>query len=208
MPARSLVAIGASAGGVESLQRFVSVLPAGLDAAVAVVLHVQPRAKSVLAHILQRAGVLSATEPEDGEPIEASRIYTARPGYQLLVERGRFRLVHGGPADALCPAVDPLFRSVAELYGPRAIGVVLSGSLADGTAGLAAIKRQGGWAMVEDPERASHPGMPTSAVAHVAVDVVGSCEELAQRTVDLLDAWSAGDSPPVLDLPLAGDPFP
>ena len=200
MPARSLIAIGASAGGVESLQRFVSVLPSGLDAAVAVVLHVQPRAKSVLAHILERAGVLIATEAEDGEPIEPSRIYTARPGYQLLVEGGRFRVVQGGAVDAMRPAVDPLFRSVAEFYGPRAIGVVLSGSLADGTAGLVAIKRHGGRAMVEDPERASHPGMPASAVANVDVDVVGSCEELAQQAVDLVDAWHAEDSPPALDL--------
>jgi two-component system chemotaxis response regulator CheB len=194
MPTRSLIAIGASAGGVESLQRFVSVLPAGLDAAVAVVLHLAPKGPSVLANILSRAGVLAAAEAQDGEPVEPGRIYTARPDRHLLVEHGRFRLVVGGALHGVRPAVDPLFRSVADVYGPRAIGVILSGTLADGTEGLGAIKAHGGWAMVEDPQQASHPGMPVSALEHVDVDLVGSCEELAQRAVILVETWQADDS--------------
>jgi two-component system chemotaxis response regulator CheB len=159
-----------------------------LEAAVAVVLYVSARGTSLLADILRRARALPAGEAGDGESIEPGRIYTARPDRHLLVERSRFRLAMGPPEHSARPAVDPLFRSAAEAFGPRTIGVVLSGSLADGTAGLAAIKDHGGWAMAEDPRLASLPGMPASAVEHVAVDVVGSCEELADRAALLVAA--------------------
>jgi two-component system chemotaxis response regulator CheB len=194
MPARSLIAIGASAGGVESLRRFVSVLPVGLDAAVAVVLHLAPKGPSVLASILTRAGVLAAAEARDGEDVEPGRIYTAGPDRHLFVEHGQFRVVAGPRVHGLRPAVDPLFHSVANEFGPRAIGVILSGTLADGTEGLAAVKAHGGWAMVEDPQQASHRGMPSSAVEHVDVDLVGSCEDLGQTAVSLVETWQADDS--------------
>jgi len=185
----SLVAIGASAGGVESLQQFVQELPGDLPAALAVVLHVPATSRSLLAGILSRAGPLAATEASDGEAIVAGRIYVARPGRHLLVDDGRFWLGDGPPEHAARPAIDPLFRSAAAAFGPRVIGVVLSGSLTDGTAGLVEVKRQGGRALVEDPETASHPSMPRSAVRHVDVDFVAGCAQLAQEAVRWVRAW-------------------
>jgi two-component system chemotaxis response regulator CheB len=191
LPATSLIAIGASAGGVESLQAFMRYLPADLDAAVVVVLHLPPGARSLLAGILGRAGGLPASDVHDGEEIEPGRIYVAPPDRHVLVEDQSFRLASGPTENAARPAIDPLFRSVAAAYGDRAIGVVLSGSLDDGTAGLADIKRHGGVAMVEDPATASHPSMPRSAIDHVDVDVVGDCQTLALRAAAVVTDWQS-----------------
>ena len=183
MPASArhdIVVVGASAGGVEALADFVAGLPAGLPAAVLVVLHMPAYGHSVLADILSRRGPLPAAQPEDGEIIRAGRIYVARPDHHLLVRGGRISLTHGPAENNHRPAIDALFRSAARAYGARVVGIVLTGTLDDGTAGLQAIKMHGGRALVQDPHEALFPGMPRSAIENVAVDAVLPVAGLAE----------------------------
>lgn len=126
----------------------------------------------MLPEILTRVGRLPAIQPEDGESLAYGKVYVARPDHHLIVEPGRVRVVHGPTENGCRPAVDPLFRSAARVYGPRVVGVVLTGALDDGTAGLAAIKEAGGIAIVQEPDEAFAPSMPRSAQALVAVDHV------------------------------------
>lgn len=169
---RDVIVIGASAGGVEATSEIVRALPADFAGAVFIVVHIAPTATSLLPAILTRRGALPARHPRDGDPIEPGAIYVAPPNRHLMIERGRIRVVHGPMENGTRPAVDPLFRSAATAYGARVVGVVLSGNLDDGTAGLLAIKRCGGIAIVQDPDDALFPGMPQSAVEHVPVDQI------------------------------------
>ena len=181
-----IIVIGASAGGVEALSRVVSDLPRDLRAVVLVVLHVS-RGKSLLPEILTRVGRLRAAHPEDGEPLEYSRIYVAPPDHHLVVEPGRARIVHTASENGVRPAVDPLFRSAARAYGSRVIGVLLTGSLDDGTAGIAAVKAAGGITIVQDPDDAVSPGMPRSAIASGAVDHVLPLRDIPVLLAALVD---------------------
>lgn len=167
---RDVVTIGASSGGVEALVRLAGGLPLDLPAAVLVVLHFPEGAPSALPDILSRSGPLPAAHPEDGDRIENGRVYVAPPGLHMLVEEGRVRLARGPKENYHRPAVDTLFRSAAVAYGPRVMGVVLSGSRDDGTAGLLAIKRRGGVAVVQEPDDALFRPMPESALKYVEVD--------------------------------------
>jgi two-component system chemotaxis response regulator CheB len=172
-----IIVIGASAGGVEAISLLIAEFPRDLRAAVLVVLHLA-RGRSMLPEILSRAGRLPASHPEDGDSLEYGRVYVARPDHHLTLEPGRVRVVHGPTENGCRPAVDPLFRSAARIYGPRVIGVVLTGALDDGTAGLAAVKEAGGVAIVQDPDEAFAPSMPRSARAFVPVDHVLPLREM------------------------------
>lgn len=177
--------VGASAGGVEALAELFAGLPADVPASFFVVLHVPERGTSVLPEILGRRGPLPARHPADGAVIEPGRVYVAPPGQHLLVKRGRVRLVRGPRENGARPAVDPLFRSAAAAYGPRVVGVVLSGTLDDGTSGLQAVKERGGTAVVQDPDEALYAGMPRSAMENVAVDHVLPLARIAPLLVRL-----------------------
>src|SRR5207244_2427388 len=168
MPGRDIIVVGASAGGVEALATLVRGLPADLPAAVFVVLHVPPHGTSVLPQILTRAGRLPAKHAVDGEAIQAGRIYVAPPDHHLLVKPGYVRVAHGPRENGHRPAVDALFRTAARTYGHRVAGVVLTGVLDDGTAGLIAVKLRGGAALVQHPDDALYDGMPRSALDNVA----------------------------------------
>ncbi|HKE44233.1 MAG TPA: chemotaxis protein CheB [Steroidobacteraceae bacterium] len=187
MPKRDIIVVGASTGGIASLQELVSALPADLPAAMLIVLHLGANAPGMLPEILGRAGPLPAQVPEDKAAIEAGRIYVAPPDRHLLVERGRVRVVRGPKENRHRPAIDPLFRSAAWAYGPRVIGVVLSGELDDGTAGLWAIKTCGGIAVVQDPHGAISQGMPRNALAHTEIDHCVPLVEIAPLLVRLAD---------------------
>jgi two-component system chemotaxis response regulator CheB len=180
------VVVGASAGGVEALVRFVASLPPGFPAAVLVVLHVSATGTSVLASILARAGRLPVATAQDGEPLAPGRLYVAPPDRHLLADGGRVQVIQTPRENGHRPAVDPTMRSAAQAAGGRTAGVILSGSRDDGTAGLLAIKRAGGVAVVQDPEEALYEGMPRSAIEHVDVDAV--------LRVDDIGAWLQGSA--------------
>ncbi len=180
----SIIVIGASAGGVETLTQLVKLLPRELNAAVLVVLHFPSYGTSVLPSILSRSGALPAKHPEDGEALRSRQIYIAPPDYHLVIELGQVRLSHGSKENGHRPAIDPLFRSAALVYRKRVIGVILTGLLDDGTAGLAMIKQKGGVAIAQDPEEALFDGMPSSAIAKVAVDYVLPVAEIASVLVE------------------------
>ena len=184
-----IIVIGASAGGVEALSTLVSELPRDLRASVLVVLHLS-RGRSLLPEILTRAGRLPAQHPHDREPLQYGRIYVAPPDQHMTLEGDAIRVLHGPSENGVRPAVDPLFRSAARIFGPRVVGVVLTGSLDDGTAGLAAVKEAGGVAVVQDPDEAFAPSMPRSAMAAVRPDHVLPVREIALlvRNVVLEDA--------------------
>jgi two-component system chemotaxis response regulator CheB len=164
MPGRDIIVLGASAGGVEALITVVRALPRDLPASLFVVLHIPPDGASALPDILTRSGNLPAAHPQDGEPIVCGHIYVAPPDYHLLVEPGHVRVMRGPRENRHRPGVDPLFRTAARAYGPRVIGVVLSGMLDDGSAGMIAIRSRGGIGIVQDPHDALFSGMPESAI--------------------------------------------
>ena len=180
---RDIIVIGASAGGVEATSEIARALPANFPGAVFIVVHIAPTATSLLPTILTRRGALVARHPNDGDPIEPGTIYVAPPDRHLMIERGRIRIVRGPMENGTRPAVDPLFRSAATAYGARVVGVVLSGNLDDGTSGLMAIKRCGGLAIVQDPDDALFPGMPQSAIDHVAVDRIVPLEAIPEAII-------------------------
>src|SRR5947207_1989988 len=170
MARKDIVVVGASAGGMGALEKLAAGLPAGLPAAVFVVWHLSPGVRSVLPALMSKAGPLPAEHPKDGDPILPGRIYVGPNDHHMLLERGYIRVTKGPKENRFRPAVDPLFRSAAYIYGTRTIGVVLSGALDDGTAGLWAIKLRGGTAVVQDPADALHRSMPINALDNVEVD--------------------------------------
>jgi two-component system chemotaxis response regulator CheB len=174
MKPQTVIVIGASAGGVEALGVLVGGLPADLPAAILVVLHIGAH-KSDLPGLLNRVGRLRAAHPADEDEVSAGQIYVAPPDHHMTLEDGRVRLTKGPRENFSRPAIDPLFRSAAADYGADVIGVILTGGLNDGTAGLYEVKLHGGVAIVQDPGDAQSPSMPRSALAHVAVD---HCEPL------------------------------
>lgn len=203
---RDIVVVGASAGGLQALQQLAGWLPADFPAAVLVVLHLNPEVPSFLPDILTRAGALPAVAAANGEAITPGTIYVAPPDMHLLVERGRTRVVRGPRENRHRPAVDPLFRSAAWAYGPRVIGVVLSGSLDDGTAGLWAIKQCGGVAIVQDPEEARYPDMPRNALSGVAVDHSLTVSAIASLLIELTALeFEAGEVTPPATMKLEVD---
>jgi two-component system chemotaxis response regulator CheB len=184
---REVVVIGASAGGVDALIKTVAGLPPELPAAVLVVVHIAATRESVLPSILDRSGKVPVTAARDGERIERGHVYIAPPDVHMLLSEQHIRLSRGPRENGSRPAIDPLFRSAARSYGSRAIGVILSGTLDDGTAGLRFLKRRGGAAVVQDPSDALYPGMPESAIAGVAVDRVVPVVQMADTICALLD---------------------
>jgi two-component system chemotaxis response regulator CheB len=185
MPGHDILVVGASAGGVEALAELVMGFPADLPASIFITIHLPAHITSVLPRILSRSGPLPAKHPEDGERFEPGTIYIAPPDNHLLIKRGRLRVVNGPRENGSRPAIDPLFRTAARAYGTRVVGTVLTGALDDGTAGLVAVKSQGGIAIVQDPNDALYPGMPQSAIEHNEVDYVLPLSEIASTLVRL-----------------------
>lgn len=185
MPLHDIIAIGGSAGSMEALRELIRGLPGDLLAAIFVVVHTVPNKPSLLPTLLNQCGDFLALHPADGTPIRNGCIYIAPPDHHLLIEGPLVRIVHGPRENRCRPAIDPLFRSAASCYGTRVVGVVLSGSLDDGTAGLLAIRRYGGITMVQDPKEASFDGMPQSALDAMSVDYCLPVSDIARRLVQL-----------------------
>lgn len=187
-PQNDIIVIGASAGGLNALEYIARTLPRDLPACVLVVLHISPESEGSLAQILGRRAALAVKRAQTGDPIDHGRMYVAPPDHHLLVRGGSIELSRGPRENRSRPALDPLFRSAALNYGSRVTGVVLTGLLDDGTAGLMAVKRAGGVAIVQDPSDADFSGMPLSALARVSVD---HCVPLHAIPL-LLDALARG----------------
>ena len=178
-PYRDIVVIGTSQGGVAALLALVKALPADFPAPVFVVMHVPPDSPSLLPQLLSAGSALAARHPQNEEVVEAGVIYVARPDHHLLLEGNRVLVTRGPKENRFRPSIDALFRSAAYTYGPRVIGVVLTGYLDDGTAGLWSVQRLGGVAVVQDPRDAEQPSMPTNVLEFVAADYVLPLAELA-----------------------------
>ena len=181
-----LVVIGGSAGAVEALKRFLAGLAPDIPAAFCVVVHQSPFSQSALSAVLSRAGRLPCVTATDGTQLREGQIVVAPPNHHLVVEGDRVRLDRGPRENGVRPAIDVLFRSAAASRGSDVIGVVLSGARDDGAAGLAAIKAQGGCAVVQDPADAVFPSMPISAREQVAVDAIAPAAELPHVIDQLL----------------------
>ncbi len=170
MSGRDIVVVGTSAGGVEALRMLVGGLPADFPGSVFIVMHTAPDSPGILAQILDRAGPLPASNAENSAHIRPGHVYVAPPDRYLLLEPGLVRVTRGPRENRFRPAVDPLFRSAAQVYGPRVVGIILTGGLDDGTSGLWTVKRLGGLAVVQNPDEALIPSMPLSALGQVEVD--------------------------------------
>ena len=206
-----IVVIGASSGGIEAVSALVSSLPAELPAALFVCIHIQAGAESVLPRILSRVGPLPAVHAETGMPIERGRIYVAPPDHHLVVEPGVISLSRGPRENRARPSIDVMFRSAAIAYGPRTIGVVMSGYLDDGAAGLLTIKRCSGLAVVQDPGDARQASMPRAALDVVTADAIisgisgGATIAALVNTPPAVAARSTAQAQPRLEVGAAQD---
>lgn len=184
---KAAVAVAASAGGVEALTAFVRRLPPDFPGVVLVVLHLPDTGPSVLPSILARVCALTVVRPEEREALRAGLVVVAPPGQHLRVRAGFAALDRGPRENGHRPSADALMRSVAETFGRRAAGVVLSGTMDDGAAGLQAICVAGGLALVQDPNEAGFPGMPRAAIAQVHQSTVRRVDDMVPELVVWID---------------------
>lgn len=180
-----IIVIGASAGGFEAMKTIVKNLPADFQTPVFIVWHMSPDIRGILPQVLNKENKIHAAHAYNNERIKPNRIYIAPPDHHLLVEKDKVLVTHGPKENRFRPAVDPLFRSAAYAYGNGVIGVILSGALDDGTAGLWAIKHYGGTAIVQDPLDAEVSSMPENAMRQVHVDYCVGASEIANLLVRL-----------------------
>jgi two-component system, chemotaxis family, protein-glutamate methylesterase/glutaminase len=204
--------IGASAGGLKALEQIARELPKDMPACLFVVMHIASDNSGALAQIIARRAALKVKRAEHGDPIEHGRLYVAPPDRHLLVGEGSVELSSGPRENRSRPALDPLFRSAALHYGARVAGVVLTGLLDDGTAGLLAIQRGGGVTIVQDPADAEFSGMPLSALARVKVDHCVPLRDIPPLLEALADgrkgAVRAAETVPEKMLAVLGGPDP
>jgi two-component system chemotaxis response regulator CheB len=195
MPARDLVVIGASAGGLQALYTILGALPASLPAAVVAVIHTRSTA-DVLPQILRRRSSLKVETATDGAALVPGTVYVPPADRHVTVSRKGLRVVRGPRENGFRPAIDPLFRTAARARGPRVIGVILSGALDDGSYGLSAIVRSGGVAIVQDPEEAEVSSMPLAALRETPVQAVLPVAGIAAAIVQFcLDAPASESTP-------------
>ncbi len=191
---RDIVVIGASAGGVEALKTVLSGLPKDFPASVFVTIHTMPTGPGYLAQVLARVSPLPVEQAKNNEEIRAGFVYVAQPNLHLIMKRGRLRNRFLPKENGTRPAIDPMFRSAAQSYSRRVIGVLLTGELDDGTAGLGVIKDEGGIIIVQDPKDAMHPDMPTSAIQSLKPDYVVPLAEIAPLLVKLVKSEISGSA--------------
>jgi two-component system chemotaxis response regulator CheB len=195
--AGAVVALGASAGGVEALSCVLGSLPEDLGACVLVVLHMPATPPSRLARILARKSALPVEEARDRQPLEENRVFVAPPDRHMLVEDGHLKVVRGPHENGHRPAIDPMLRSAATAFHERTIAVILTGSLDDGAAGTIAVTRAGGRVLVQDPAEAAFPSMPLSVIAADSPCAVLPLAEIADAVVEAL----RGPPPPAATPP-------
>ncbi|HEY8613208.1 MAG TPA: chemotaxis protein CheB [Roseomonas sp.] len=202
MAQRDVVVVGGSLGSTAVLRRLLAGLPPELPATLLITTHVPTTSTGYLSEALNAIGPLPVTQAVDGQPIQRGNVYVAPPDRHLLAIDGVLALGTGPRENMARPAIDPLFRSAALAYGPRAIGVVLTGLLNDGASGLHAIKAAGGLAVVQHPLDAEAPDMPQAALEAVEVDHIGRADELAGLIAGLVATEAGPPVPPPPDLEL------
>jgi two-component system, chemotaxis family, protein-glutamate methylesterase/glutaminase len=186
MASTKTIVIGASAGGVETLINLCRSLPADLHAAVLIVLHTPSTGGSLLPQILSRAGNLPAKHAQHEEDIEPGNIYVAPPNHHMLLNKNRLYLSRGPRENGHRPSVDSLFRSAAKSHGAGVIGIILSGTLGDGSMGLLEVNQAGGTTIVQDPQEALFSGMPSTAIKKTKVDFVLPLAAIAAKIIELV----------------------
>jgi two-component system, chemotaxis family, protein-glutamate methylesterase/glutaminase len=194
-----IVVVGASAGGVESLIDLIASLPADFSAAIIVVIHFPSSATSILPAILTRRSKMNAVQARHGKPIEPGRITIAPPDHHLSIASQKIHLSRDARINGHRPAIDPLFQSAADEYGPRTVGVILSGALDDGSAGLLAVKQAGGTALIQDPEDTLFAGMPLNALRAIPDAEVLKIKEIAVRLTQLAERKLVIEGGPVVE---------
>ena len=175
---RDIIVIGASAGGLNLFRQILAGLPDDFNASVFIVWHMSPEWKSVLPDLLGSVTSVPVATAFDKEPIVPGHIYIAPQDCHMILESDVVRVTHGPKENLFRPAIDPLFRSAASIFGPRVIGVILSGGLDDGSAGLYSIKRMGGMAIIQDPATAENSAMPLNASRIVRPDYMVDVQEI------------------------------
>jgi len=179
------VVVGASAGAIEALATILPGLSEEYGAPIIIVVHVPAHKKSLLAELFKAKCALKVVEAEDKEPIIGGTIYFAPPGYHLLVETNKtLSLSHDDPVFYSRPSVDVLFESAADAYGPKLVGIVLTGANQDGAKGLKAVADAGGRAIVQNPAEAYASAMPEAAIAACPTAQVLTLEEIAAYLQD------------------------
>ena len=193
-----IVVIGASSGGIAALRAVLRGLPVDFPATVFAVMHVAPESPNVLSRLLDGTCALPVMTAVDGASFRPGQVWIAAADCHLVLEPHGMAVRRGPRENRHRPSIDVLFRSAAVAYGPRVIGVVLTGMLDDGAAGLWAIKRRGGVAIVQDPADAEFPSMPQSALEAVEADQCVALRDIAQCLVDAVHR----------PLDIDGDPSP
>lgn len=198
MPKRDIIVIGASAGGIETLQAVLAPLPWDFRASVFIVLHTSEGGPGLLPGILNRSSKMPVMYAVHDSPILPGRVYVAPSGQRhMFIDRGKVRLQAGPRENRSRPSIDALFRSAGQAYGSQVIGVVLTGNLDDGAVGLADIKTRGGIAIVQDPEEAIAPSMPASAIEASDVDFVLPATKIGPKLMELTESEAAEKVQPI-----------
>jgi two-component system chemotaxis response regulator CheB len=180
-----IIVIGASSGGFEAIRTIIRSLPADFEPTIFIVWHISPEVRGILPHVLNNENTIKASHAQDHEKIEPNHIYIAPPDHHMIIEKGEIRITRGPKENRFRPAIDPLFRSAAFHYDGQVIGVILSGALDDGVAGLWTVKYYNGSAIVQDPNDAAVASMPENAVKQVEVDYILPATEIAEMLVKL-----------------------
>jgi two-component system chemotaxis response regulator CheB len=183
---RDIVVVGASAGGIEALRSVLGGLPRDLGATIFVTLHRTPSSQSILADVLGARSSLPVREPRGAERIKRNVVYLAPSNLHMRMTSDHVTLDHGAKQHHTRPAIDPMFESAAAAFGPRVIGILLSGNLSDGVRGLLAIKAEGGISIAQDPSEAEWPAMPANAIIYDHVDMVVRLKTLPATLTDLV----------------------
>lgn len=202
MPKKDIVVIGGSAGSHSAIRQIIADLPAGLQASIFIATHMPTNSAGYLSEVLELASHLRISRAIDGQPIEPGCVYVAVPDHHLLVIDGTVRLGNGPRENMTRPAIDPLFRSAALSYGPRVIGVILSGMLNDGASGIRAVKACGGTAIVQHPLDAIADQMPLAALEAVEPNRIVTAQDLGPLIAEMVgeEAGQEKECPPALPL--------
>ena len=192
-----IVGLGASAGGLEALELFLSHVPPRCGMAFVIVQHLDPVRKGIMVELLQRATEMNVIEVRDRTPVRPDCVYLIAPNKDLSILHGTLHLLDPASPRGLRLPIDSFFRSLAQDRQEHSIGVILSGMGSDGTLGLRAIKGKGGVVLVQDPATAKFNGMPRSAIDAGLADIIAPVDQLPARIIAFLK------HPPLLDSTLA-----